>query len=61
MNPHIAVPNSQRIRAGELSNGRFLGVLGSLGDRWPEVVSEKFLFGANPAHYYCLRVFVNGE
>lgn len=49
------------IMQGAVGDCYFLSGIGSLAAEYPELISEKFLFEVNPANYYAVKFFVDGE
>ena len=39
----------------------FLSSIASLISIYPEIISEKFLFSENPANYFVIKLFLDGQ
>lgn len=51
---------ADRVRRGTHSSSNLMSFLATLADKYPAYISNMFLFGANPARYYCIKVFIDG-
>ena len=49
------------IQQGDVGNCYFLSAIGSLASKYPQLISEKMLFEVNPAHYYAVKLYIDGE
>lgn len=49
------------IMQGQLGDCYFLSAIASLISIYPDVISEKFLFNENPANYFVVKIFLDGE
>lgn len=48
------------IKQGSVGDCYFLSAIGSLAADYPELISEKFLFEANPVGYSAVKLFIDG-
>jgi hypothetical protein len=49
------------IQQGSVGDCYFMSAVSSLAAAYPELLAEKYLFEVNPAHYYGVRLFIDGE
>jgi len=49
------------IQQGSIGDCYYLSVISSIASKYPELLSDRLMMEVNPAHYYVVRLFFDGE